>query len=570
MVWIELTHILSYFSIAHNAENKNKGEEIMKKRFRSVLVILLIAALMLTGCAGQTSADNAKSTQSTEAQAPAGAPTGGKSAKDTMVIAVAGDIPSLKGAQNSRTTASLTWPTLFTLHETQTGGYEYVIDEQSIAQKAEWSDDKQTLVITLKEGVTMHNGSTLTADDVVFSIALECDTTNNLNASPNMPTDGSGVEKVDEKTVKLTFNTVSVNNWNLAAQFRVFDKESYEASGAQDLQTYGMDPAHFVSYGPYRFTEFSAGDHLSFEKFDNYFAGNDSTIQHITIRRIDESTVAMMELQTGGVDVIMYPANSDIVDVENGTYDNIKYTSAAGLYQQLVVFNLDASSLCADANVRKALCYAMNRQAMWEGAFESSGLFADTPVTRTQEFIETYDEPYPQDLEKAKQMLVDAGIPEGTTFTVCVDNDTYRTTAVEMFKNVMTGMGYQVDIKTGDNAAYLNDVLYTTDWDLEFGKSGMVGSVAYWVKSQWNLFNHGNTAKEDFTAFYAMEDEILAEFDDEARYQLTQNFMNAYVNDYCISYPIRQDVYGNLMAKDLEGFSRWGEQWNVVGAYFSK
>ena len=544
----------------------------MKKRFTTLAVcFLLIAAMLLTACGGAQNAE----TSNAPADAPENAPVAdsgevAKSSKDTMVIAVAGDIPSLKGAQNSRTTASLAWPTLFTMNETELGGYEYIIDEYSAAESAEWSEDKQSLIITIKDGIMMHDGTPMTMDDVVYSIKLECETTNNMNASPNMPTDGSGVEKIDEKTVKLTFSSISVNNWNLAAQFRIFDKESYEASGAADLVAYGMDPEHFVSYGPYKFTEFVAGDHLSFEKFDDYFAGNSSPIKHINVRRIDEATVSMMELQTGGVDVIMYPANTDVVDVQNGVYDNIKHNSAAGLYQQLIVFNLDASSLCANANVRKALCYAIDRKAMWEGAFESSDLFADTPISRTQEFIETYEEPYPQDLEKAKQMLLAEGIEEGTTFTVCVDNDPYRTTAVEMFKNAMTEMGYNVEIKTGDNVAYLTDVVYTVDWDLEFGKSGMIGSPAYWVSSQWALFNHGNTASEDFSEMYDMEAKILAEFDDAARKALTQEYMDMYVNKYCISYPLRQDVYGNLLAGNLEGVTRWGEQWNVVDAYFTE
>ena len=489
-------------------------------------------------------------------------------AGDTLTIAVAGDIPSLKGAQNSRTTASICWPTLFTLNETADGGYEYVIDQYSAAEKAEWSEDQQSLIITLKEGIKMHDGTVLDADDAVFSISYECTSGNTLNASPNMATDGSGVEKIDDKTVKLTFLSVSVNNWNLAAQFRIFSKESFEEANPADLVAYGMDVAHFASYGPYKLTGFVAGDSLTFEKFDEYFAGNDSPITKVLVRRIDEANVAMMELSTGGVDVIMYPAEPDIQDVLGGMYPDLKYTSAAGLYQQLVVFNLDASSKCADPNVRKALCYAIDRPSMWEGAFESSGLFATTPVTKTQEFIREYEEPYPQDLQKAKEMLEAAGLPEGTVFTVCVDNDIYRTTAVEMFKNNLRSIGYDVTIKTGDNAAYLQDVLYTTDWDLEFGKSGMIGSVAYWVISQWPMFNHGDTAKEDFSAFYAMENEILAEFDDAKRDELTQAFMDAYVNEYCISYPIRQDIYGNLMVNSLQNFTRWGEQWNIVGAYF--
>ncbi|MBC8536423.1 ABC transporter substrate-binding protein [Feifania hominis] len=534
----------------------------MKKRIIAIFLAAVLC-LSLAACGPKESVDP---------QNPDGPQTGEvkKSSKDTLTIAVAGDIPSLKGGQNSRTTASLCWPTLFTLNETAEGGYEYVIDEYSAAESAEWSEDQKSLIVTLKDGITMHNGTPLTADDAVFSIAYECTTGNTLNASPNMPEDGSGVEKVDEKTVKLTFNTVSVDNWNLAAQFRIFDKESFEASNASDLTVYGADAKNFVSYGPYKLKEFAVGDHVTFEKFDDYFAGNDSTIKTVIVRRIDESTVAMMELQTGGVDVIMYPAESDIADVENGMYDNIKYNSAAGLYQQLIVFNLDGNSLCSNVNVRKALCYAIDRKAMWEGAFESSGLFADTPVSRTQEFIQTYEEPYPQDLAKAKQMLEAEGIEEGTTFTVLVDNDAYRTTAVEMFKNVMVEMGYNVEIRTGDNAAYLNDVLNTTDWDLEFGKSGMIGSVAYWIGSQWPFFHHGNTAVEDFSDFYAMQNAILAEFDDAKRNELTQEFMDAYVNEYCISYPIRQDVYGNLMAKNLEGVTRWGEQWNLIGAYFTE
>ena len=54
------------------------------------------------------------------------------------------------------------------------------------------------------------------------------------------------------------------------------------------------------------------------------------------------------------------------------------------------------------------------------------------------------------------------------------------------------------------------------------------------------------------------------------RYELTQEYMDAYVNEYCISYPIRQDVYVNLMVSNLENFTRWGEQWNVVGAYYTE
>ena len=101
------------------------------------------------------------------------------------------------------------------------------------------------------------------------------------------------------------------------------------------------------------------------------------------MRRIDEDTTAFSELQTGGVNMILYPTQYDIDDVKNGVYEEIRYQTAPGLYQQLFVFNLDAGSACADVRVRQAICYAIDKEAMWKGAFESSGYLAYTPASMT-------------------------------------------------------------------------------------------------------------------------------------------------------------------------------------------
>ena len=109
----------------------------MKKRIIAIFLAAVLC-LSLAACGPKESVDP---------QNPDGPQTGEvkKSSKDTLTIAVAGDIPSLKGGQNSRTTASLCWPTLFTLNETAEGGYEYVIDEYSAAESAEWSEDQKSL-----------------------------------------------------------------------------------------------------------------------------------------------------------------------------------------------------------------------------------------------------------------------------------------------------------------------------------------------------------------------------------------------------------------------------------------
>lgn len=282
------------------------------------------------------------------------------------------------------------------------------------------------------------------------------------------------------------------------------------------------------------------------------------------VRRIDEDTTAFSELQTGGVNMILYPTQYDIDDVKNGVYEEIRYQTAPGLYQQLFVFNLDAGSACADVRVRQAICYAIDKEAMWKGAFESSGYLANTPASMTQEFMEEMPDPYPFDLDKAKELFEEAGYGEGSTLICCVDNDTYRTTAYEMLKNNLAKIGITLDVKTGDNATYLGYVTGGVDWDLEIGKSGMMGSMAKWLRNWWVIFHHGDTASEDFTECQAMMDEILECFDEEERYELTQEFAKKFTEEWCLTYPIRQDEYATLLSADLNGYSLAGEQINLI------
>ena len=470
----------------------------MKRTIALVLLVIMVMTMVLTGCgkSGSTPAPAApektaepeavaepeEAAEPEQAAEPEEAAKPAVSGKDTLIIAVQGDTPSLNGAQNSRTMDAVVWPTLFMVEETENGSYAYVVNEFSPVESAELSEDKLSIVLTLKPNVAMHDGTVMDAADVVTSIQVEKDLSANAANGGGKFIDS--VEQIDDSHVKVNFLNATVSNWQALGSMRVFSKEAFEAAGS-DFDHFVNTPEAFASYGPYVFKEVVPGDHFTFTKFDNYFVENDSPIKTIIFRRIDEANVAMMELQTQGVDVIMYPSEADITDVKNGVYgEDIKYVAATGQYQQLIVFNLCADSLCSNVNVRKALCYAIDRMSMWQGAFDSSGEFATTPVTKAQEFIEEMEEPYPQDLEKAKQMLTEAGIEEGATFRVCVDNDAYRTTAVEMFKNIMTGMGYNVEIKTGDNAAYKEMCNNTTTWDLEFGKSGMIGCVAYWNSVQ--------------------------------------------------------------------------------------
>lgn len=527
------------------------------KKIISMILALTMMLTVFAGCGSkqETPTVSVSGGQATEA-------SGEKSGKSDLVIAIKGDIKQIGYAQNGRMVASLCAPTLFNCVQTEDGSYEYVTDG-TIVDSYTWDDGYTGITLTLKSGVAMHDGTTLDAEDVVYSLqhAYELGSVAGLNIVFD------DVKALGDLEVYVPFKSGMVSNWKDLGERMIFSKEAAEKVGDFALFTQSAD---FAGYGPYRVTAWNAGDSVVMKKFDNYFAGNDSPITDLTIRRIDEDTTAFSELQTGGVNMILYPTQYDINDVKDGLYPEIKYQTCPGLYQQLFVFNLDAGSKCADVRVRQALCYAIDKEAMWEGAFESSGYLATTVASQTQEFMKSVDDPYPFDLDKAKALFEEAGIHEGDSLVCCVDNDTYRTTAFEMLKNNLSKINIQLDVKTGDNATYLGYVTGGVDWDFEIGKSGMMGSMAKWLQTWWTVFHHGDTAKEDFSECLNMIDEILTTFDDAKREELTQTFAEKFSKEWCLTYPIRQDEYATLLSANLMGYSLAGEQINLVGAYFAQ
>ncbi len=61
-----------------------------------------------------------------------------------------------------------------------------------------------------------------------------------------------------------------------------------------------------------------------------------------------------------------------------------------------------------------------------------------------------------------------------------------------------------------------------------------------------------------------MMDGILECFDEEERYELTQEFAKKFTEEWCLTYPIRQDEYATLLSADLNGYSLAGEQINLI------
>lgn len=278
--------------------------------------------------------------------------------------------------------------------------------EPHLAESYEFIDDT-TLEFVLREGVFFHNGQELTADDVVATV--EYVTT---NPTPQSIFFLSGAEKIDERTVRLhTAGVFPPILEYLANMLPIYPAGYYAEVGPEGMS---LNP---IGTGPYRVLEHIPGERVTMEAFEDYFGGvkGQPSIGRLEFRRIGEFNTQAIELMSGGLDWI-WRVPPDAVD-RLAASPNIKVE--AGELLRLGFLGLDAAGRSGDnpftnVLVRRAVNHAIDREGIRAALMGPGSSVIDTSCAPMQ-FGCVTDEvvTYEYDPERAKELLAEAGYPEG-------------------------------------------------------------------------------------------------------------------------------------------------------------
>lgn len=301
--------------------------------------------------------------------------------------------------------------------------------------------DTKTTLIKIKKDLFFSNGEPVTVDDVLFSL-------NRAKESPRMTQDFymiESFEKVDDSTIKVkTFYEAGNLLHKLASMgASIMNKKALEEN--ED---------NIVGSGMFKVKEWVSGDKLVLER-NEYFEDTSSNINKLVIKFVPEANSRMIMLETGEIDLARDLLPLDFKKIsEDNKYTAIEIETPSNMF---LGFDL-RNELLSDKRVRQAIAYAINNEDLVNTIFNGSATAATSPVPKMTTGHNENSNSYPQDLEKAKELLAEAGYPDGFDIELYVSEDNQRVDMAVIIQDNLKKIGINAKIKTFQWASYVSTI----------------------------------------------------------------------------------------------------------------
>lgn len=415
----------------------------MKRRLTNLAVIVLTSTLALSACSSSDSSNEQTNSGTGTAQnVPQLADNNGSTSglKDGLILAAdSSKNPASAKSRKDTFIAGISQPegvfNPYFYHNGWDGNVTSVmfaslldIDKSGkpypvLAEKWDVSDDQLKYTFHLRPNLKFSDGSPLTADDVSFTLTILHDKSYdgeediflaNIKGGKDYK-DGkassvAGIKVVDPQTIEITTEQVSAIALRLLGG-PVLSKAYYGKDYAQGkldyIRTLYAKP---IGAGPYKFDKFVPGQEVRFTANENYYAGKPA-IPNL-IFKITTPDTNFQLLQTGETDYDGFTANIDNFDqLKSLGFANINlYTSSD---YGLIEFNVKKPYL-NDKKIRQALIYGLDRKKIIDTFYQGFGQVANEPISPVSWAYTDDVNKYNYDLNKAKQLLEEAGWKAGT------------------------------------------------------------------------------------------------------------------------------------------------------------
>lgn len=417
----------------------------MKRRAICCLMSAVMLFTVLSGCGGKTenaggeSSGPAKSEAASEAGSETAPQEEAASGKTNLRIAVNMDAPGFcPYTSGYNVSSAIVIRNVYeTLINMDAEGNLY----PGLATEWEWGEGNMSVILTLREGVKFSNGEDFNADSVIYSLKDYRGKTA-VGGEGESLYDFDNMKKLDDFKVEIPLKRAGSDALiTLADQmYCICSKKAAEEFGAD----YPNNP---VGTGPYKFVSFTSGVGAKMEANEDYWGGAPA-IKEVETVLISEGSQAEIELESGNIDLVTSPENIEVDRIMNGEVSGLKVLTLPSALVKNIWFNFRREAM-QDVNVRRAICCAIDKEAIIDVAYGGSATVANQKIADNNgAYDPAWDENpmYPYDIEKAKEYLAQSAYPEGLKLTIYSDTTPSEVRIMECVKNDLEQIGIELEI----------------------------------------------------------------------------------------------------------------------------
>ncbi|MFG6558983.1 ABC transporter substrate-binding protein [Sulfitobacter sp. 1A15299] len=405
--------------------------------------------------------------------------------------------------------------------------------QPNLATSWEVSDDGLTYTFMLAEGVTFHDGSTLDAEDVVYSFdrAMGEDS---VNPSKDIFEPIESVTAVDPQTVEITLKAKDA--------FFLFNMGQGDSAivAAESAETNNANP---VGSGPFKFDSWTRGDRLTLVKNPDHRDAADVALDKVVFRFISDPAAATAAMMAEELDAFPgFPAPELLPQFEADPRFRVNVGSTEG---EVILAMNNAKPPFDNVEVRRAVATAIDRNEIIEGAMYGQavpiGSFYPPHGTAYVDLTDAY----PHDSAKAEEMFEAAGVA-GTTMTLRVPPFPYATRSAEIIQNQLAEAGIDAKVENVEWGFWIDEVYKQKNYDMTIIAHTSPNDMGNFARGPDYFYGYDNA---EMTALW---EKIQTEVDPDARNELLkqgqQMLSDQSVHGFLFQLPLlgvfRQEVEG--------------------------
>ncbi len=456
--------------------------------------------------------------------------------KDTFIYAMTADPGNVANYYTSDDRISMSMLAyindgLFTLMPD--GSYKF-----TIADSFEPSADGLTYTAKIKTGMKWSDGDDMTMEDIIFSFEtfMANDSSLSVNGEP------CTITAVDDTTIEFKLPGALASFPESVADVPLLAKHIFEGKDNFDMDL--TNPASVVGCGPYKFAEYKSGEYIKLVRNENYVGGEPAILENFVIQIITNVETAKAALIKGDVDAHVVLA-SELEGLEE--FNIIPYSEGRVAYTRIN----RVSPNMQDADVRKAIFYAIDRNVIMQAAYASLdyATISYSFLPKTNGFYTEDLEQYNQDIAKAQELLAGKTVP---TLKICyIGTNPEQTAMATVMQAQLAAVGINLELHGLDQAGYMASAYDNNDTTYDLYLGGYIMTID--PDGYSGMFASGNMinyASAEIDALFEQGKSVT----DPAERQVIYTQLQQLVADEALFYPFGTNLRLLALNPNVQGY----------------